>query len=99
MTIVNRVPTLKPTPMCQATHHPKTTRRETVTLVCRLKAGHPEPHWWIAPRALPQWQRLTEEEKRQVKKRNELVDRAFRNRQSRSAQLMQEFAENLTRRD
>ncbi|ATS93144.1 hypothetical protein SEA_PATIO_63 [Gordonia phage Patio] len=96
MTIVNRVPTLKPTPMCQATHHTKTRASEGF-LACRLKAGHPEPHWWIAPRALPGWQRMTEAEKRRAKERAELMDRAIRNRHSRSAQLMQEMAEDLRR--
>ncbi|AYD83255.1 hypothetical protein KNU14_gp63 [Gordonia phage Buggaboo] len=96
MTIVNRVPTLRPTPMCQATHHVK-TRIAPATLVCRLKAGHPEPHWWIAPRALPAWKRMPAKDQLRVKERTELMDRAIRNRQSRSAQLMQELAEDLRR--
>ncbi|WGH22070.1 hypothetical protein [Gordonia phage MerCougar] len=98
MIIVNRVPTLKPTPMCQSIR-PTKTRIGELTLVCRLKDGHPGDHWWISPRSLPSWQRMSEREKLLAKRRTELMDRAFQNRQSRSAQLMQDFALGLARRD
>ncbi|AKJ72392.1 hypothetical protein AU099_gp49 [Gordonia phage GTE8] len=95
MTIVNRVPTLKVTPPCPATRESKTGG----TLVCRLKEGHPDHHWWIRPRALPEWNRLTESEKRQAKLRDELFFRARYGRSSQLSRVARENAEILLKRE